>query len=96
MGRTEIIADIARKLEDHRLVTAVCSGRIGKTTAARAVVEQVLPHLEHSVSLVDLSPLKEAGRVSSAIPMAVGITAHAATWRRRSSNACTDVRWCWC
>jgi len=54
IGREEAAAALVSRLSQHRLVTVVGPGGIGKTTLALAVAEQIVAGYEDGVWLVDL------------------------------------------
>jgi predicted ATPase/DNA-binding winged helix-turn-helix (wHTH) protein len=74
-GRKLAIEAISRDLEDHRLVSIVGPGGIGKTTVALEVAESLLDRYPEGVWLVDLSPLADPDFVPSSIATAIGMTA---------------------
>jgi DNA-binding winged helix-turn-helix (wHTH) protein len=77
IGREDAVEAIRSRLSQGRLVTVVGPGGIGKTTAALAVAEQMIPAYEHGVWLVDLAPLAGPGSVASTVAAVLGLEIHA-------------------
>jgi predicted ATPase/class 3 adenylate cyclase len=73
VGRTREIADVARLLARHRLVTLVGMGGLGKTRLSLHVAAESLDEHLDGVWLVELGPLKEAQRVPLAIAATLGV-----------------------
>lgn len=57
IGRDIEIAQVTRLLEQHRLVTLVGAGGVGKTRVAIAVASEVVPGVQDGVWFVELAPL---------------------------------------
>jgi predicted ATPase/DNA-binding winged helix-turn-helix (wHTH) protein len=74
IGRTDTIDALRRQLPQHRLVTVVGSGGIGKTTVAVAAAEALIASYQHGVRFVDLAPLDDPQFAPGAIASAVGLT----------------------
>lgn len=72
-GRTEVIETLTRLLGEHRLVTIVGPGGMGKTSVALAVADRMRPGLKDGVHLVDLAPLADARLVPTAVASALGL-----------------------
>jgi predicted ATPase/DNA-binding winged helix-turn-helix (wHTH) protein len=73
IGREESEAAVVSQLSQHRLVTIVGPGGIGKTTVALAVAERMTDAYEHGVWLIDLAPLYDARLVPSTIASVLGL-----------------------
>jgi predicted ATPase/DNA-binding CsgD family transcriptional regulator len=80
VGRRAERDDLLATLVDHRLVTAVGPGGVGKTRLALAVAAD-LRDVGRSVWFVDLVPVTEAGMVDAAVAGALGVPElHGATF----------------
>ena len=78
VGRDEVIRQISSQLLEHRFVSIVGPGGIGKTTVAAAVVEATAAEFDN-VHFLDLSPLNERGLVASALASSLGIPVNTST-----------------
>jgi predicted ATPase/DNA-binding winged helix-turn-helix (wHTH) protein len=78
VGRDEVIRQISSQLLEHRFVSIVGPGGIGKTTVAAAVVEATAAEFDN-VHFLDLSPLNEPGLVASALASSLGIPLNTST-----------------
>ena len=74
IGREETIAAIARYLPQHRLVTIVGAGGIGKTTVALSLAERLVGDYQQLVYVVDLSSLAQNDLVPVAVALALGLS----------------------
>jgi predicted ATPase len=74
IGRSDSIALLSKSLADHRLVTVLGPGGIGKTTVALAVARQSLASFVDGVRLIDFSSLAEPKLVASALASTLGIS----------------------
>ncbi len=72
IGRTDIVASLARQLASNRLLTIVGPGGMGKTSVALAVAEELLSNLADGAWLIDLAPLADPRLVPSALASALG------------------------
>jgi predicted ATPase/class 3 adenylate cyclase len=72
VGRDAEIAEAARLLREHRLVTLTGPGGTGKTRLAMAVATELLPAVTDGAFFVDLSIVDDPGAVPSAVAQAVG------------------------
>src|SRR6202453_3184083 len=72
VGRDEVIRQVSWQLLEHRFVSIVGPGGIGKTTVAAAVIEATAAEFDN-VHFLDLSPLNEPGLVASALASSLGI-----------------------
>lgn len=70
-GREEAIHQVAAKLSQHRLVTVLGAGGLGKTTLAIATAQLLSTGYADGVSFVDLAPITEprllVGTIASAM-----------------------------
>src|SRR5262249_24405407 len=73
IGRSDSIALLSKSIADHRLVTVLGPGGIGKTTVALAVARQSLPSFADGVRFVDISSLVEPRLVASVLASTLGI-----------------------
>jgi predicted ATPase len=65
---------LLRLLQQHRLVSVVGPGGIGKTTVASAAAEALVASYQHGVRFVDLAPLGDLRLVLCAVASVVGLT----------------------
>ena len=73
VGRSEITVSVATHLLEHRFVTIVGPGGIGKTTVALAVADSSIAKFKDRVYFVDLAALSDPALVPSALASALGI-----------------------
>ncbi len=73
IGRGSELAEIARLLAKHRLVTLAGSGGVGKTRIAIEVGHEPLPAFPDGVWFVDFAPLGEAARVADTTAGVLGL-----------------------
>jgi predicted ATPase/DNA-binding winged helix-turn-helix (wHTH) protein len=78
VGRDEVIQQVSSQLLEHRFVSIVGPGGIGKTTVAAAVVEATEAEFDN-VHFLDLGPLNEPGLVASALASSLGIPVNTST-----------------
>jgi predicted ATPase/DNA-binding winged helix-turn-helix (wHTH) protein len=71
-GRTDVIETLRQRFAEHRLVTIVGPGGIGKTSTALALADRLRPGLRDGVCFVDLAPLADERLVSSVLASALG------------------------
>lgn len=64
IGRDEAIREVAASLADHRLVTIVGTGGIGKTTVALSAATRLAAHYRDGARFVDLAPLIDPRHVA--------------------------------
>ena len=76
VGREEERAALAAALAEHRLVTAVGPGGVGKTRLALAVAADIAPRFADGAWSVDLVPVPDASMIAPAIGEALGIGEH--------------------
>ena len=72
MGRAAERAALAGALAEHRLVTAVGPGGVGKTRLALAVAEDVAGRYAGGARYVDLVPVTDPAMVGTALASAFG------------------------
>jgi predicted ATPase len=73
VGRGDAIELLSKSLANHRLVTVIGPGGIGKTTVALAVARGSLMRFADGARFVDFSSLSEPRLVGSALASAFGI-----------------------
>jgi predicted ATPase/DNA-binding winged helix-turn-helix (wHTH) protein len=72
-GRADDLAVVQGLLSEHRLVSLVGAGGIGKTRVAQAVAQQLLAEFADGVWLVELAPLADPALVPSTVAQALGL-----------------------
>jgi predicted ATPase/DNA-binding winged helix-turn-helix (wHTH) protein len=65
VGRDDAIREVGCMVAEHRLVTVVGAGGVGKTTVAVAAATQLLAHYRDGARFVDLAPLTDARLVAN-------------------------------
>jgi non-specific serine/threonine protein kinase len=73
VGRNEVIADVVRLIADHRLVSLLGSGGVGKTTVAVAAAAATLQHWRDGAWFVDLTQSTDGTTVPRVIAAALHI-----------------------
>ena len=73
IGRDADIELVAALVAEHKLVTVVGPGGVGKTRVAARVARNLLERFEHGVRCVDLTAVDQDGDVAVALAAAVGI-----------------------
>ena len=73
IGREDVIASIGRQLPQHRLVTIVGAGGMGKTTVALAVADRQAGGDPQASRVLDLSPLADDALVPAAVASGLGL-----------------------
>lgn len=73
-GRDTEISSIITLLASRNLVTLAGAGGIGKTTVARAIVQQTTGLYEDGVVFVELAPLTDCGLLIGALATALGLS----------------------
>jgi predicted ATPase/DNA-binding winged helix-turn-helix (wHTH) protein len=73
VGRSEVTANLTDHLFEHRFVTIVGPGGIGKTAVALAIANASIGAFKGRVCFVDLAPIDDPALVPSALAAAVGI-----------------------
>ncbi|MGY4480185.1 ATP-binding protein [Bradyrhizobium sp. USDA 3364] len=75
VGRNNVVLEIQRLLQtEHRLITILGAGGIGKTTVALSVAHGALADFRGSVFFVDLSMVTDKEQVIGAVLSAVGLS----------------------
>ena len=65
VGRDDAIRDVGRIVAEHRLVSVVGAGGVGKTTVALAAGAQLAPRYRDGARFVDLAPLTDARQLAN-------------------------------
>jgi predicted ATPase/DNA-binding winged helix-turn-helix (wHTH) protein len=76
IGREGAMADLVLQLKQHRLLTVVGPGGIGKSSVAQAVARELVARFGDGIWLVDLEPLTDPQLVPSALRSALGFETH--------------------
>ena len=74
IGRSDVVAALGAQLLQHRFVTIVGAGGIGKTTVAAAIAETIGERFRDGVRFLDFAPLGDAGLVESALASRLGVS----------------------
>lgn len=77
VGRTEALRDVSVLLGQHRLVTLIGPGGVGKTRLALALAGRLATRWRDGVVFAELAPVQDAGSVPSAVATACGLPASA-------------------
>jgi predicted ATPase/DNA-binding winged helix-turn-helix (wHTH) protein len=72
VGRSDVIVSLATQLPEHRFITIVGPGGIGKTTVAVAVADALATTFKDGVGFVDLAALSDPSLVTSTIAGTLG------------------------
>lgn len=72
VGRKTEIAEITALIEQHRLVTLVGSGGVGKTRTSLQVAANILDSFGDGVWFIELAPLASGEYIPSAVAQALG------------------------
>jgi predicted ATPase/DNA-binding winged helix-turn-helix (wHTH) protein len=73
IGREDAMADLVLQLKQHRLLTVVGPGGIGKSSVAQAVARELVARFRDGVWLIDLEPLTDPQLLPSALRSAFGL-----------------------
>lgn len=76
VGRDETIERLGEELDEHRFVTVLGPGGIGKTTVAIALAHARKTHFSGGAYFVDLAGLTDRHLVAGLMAAAVGVQAH--------------------
>src|SRR5213593_107164 len=74
IGREAELGEVAALVTEHRLVSLVGAGGIGKTRLGLEVARHLLPRFPDGVFVVELAPLSSAELVPVAVARALGLT----------------------
>ncbi len=73
VGREDVVNTLANKVPQHRLLTIVGPGGIGKTSVAVAAAERLVTSFRNGVCFVDLAPVENPRLVASTLCSALGL-----------------------
>jgi predicted ATPase/DNA-binding winged helix-turn-helix (wHTH) protein len=73
VGRAEPVTHLSQECRDHRLVTIVGAGGIGKTSVALAVAEASIAAFEHGVWWADFAPTRDAALLPNVLANVLGV-----------------------
>ncbi len=73
VGRSDTIVTLATRLPQHRFITIVGPGGIGKTTVAVAVADALVRTFDDGVRFVDLGPIADPLHVVGAVAASLGV-----------------------
>jgi predicted ATPase len=72
-GRETELDALADRIQEHRLVSLVGAGGVGKTRLARAVLARLGVRFADGAVLIELAPVADPARVADTVARAVGI-----------------------
>jgi predicted ATPase len=75
-GRVDNVAVLLHQLSEHRFVTIVGPGGIGKTTVALTIIDEIAASFKDGVQFVDLARLGDPSLVPSALAALLGIAVY--------------------
>ncbi|HET8787267.1 MAG TPA: BTAD domain-containing putative transcriptional regulator, partial [Actinomycetes bacterium] len=78
VGRDQELAELAKLLEQHRLVTVAGPGGAGKTTVAVELARRLMGGYPDGVWLVELAPLRDPALLAEVVVAALGLGEEAA------------------
>jgi len=73
VGRSDEVAELSRLLAEHRLLTLVGPGGVGKTRLGLEAARAVAADLEYGGCLVELAPVGDGSGVREAMASALGV-----------------------
>ena len=73
IGRDDELLEITRQIHEHRFVSIIGAGGIGKTTLAIEVAHQLLAEFPQAVCFIDLGGVEEARLVAATLASALGV-----------------------
>jgi predicted ATPase/DNA-binding winged helix-turn-helix (wHTH) protein len=74
VGRADVVTRLGEQVLEHRFVTIVGAGGIGKTTVAASVAKSIGRHFRDGVRFLDLAPLGDAALLESALASRLGVS----------------------
>ena len=73
IGRDDLLKKLSNEFSQHRCLSIVGAGGIGKTTIALSLAAQVWPQFQDGVDFIDLAPLQEAGLAPNTVALSLGL-----------------------
>jgi len=73
-GREKDLEDLKAQLAEHRLITLLGAGGVGKTRLAAQLGAEVLDRFRDGVWIADLATVNDAGLVSSVVARTLGVS----------------------
>jgi predicted ATPase/DNA-binding winged helix-turn-helix (wHTH) protein len=73
IGRDAEVPEITRQIREHRFVSIIGAGGIGKTTVAIEVAHQLLAEFSQAVCFIDLGGVEDARLVAATLASELGI-----------------------
>jgi predicted ATPase/DNA-binding winged helix-turn-helix (wHTH) protein len=77
IGRAQLVAELCGRLTQHRLITLVGPGGIGKTTVGIAVANAAKASYSDGLVFVDLAPVNDAAVLVGVVAAALGLPGRA-------------------
>jgi predicted ATPase/Tfp pilus assembly protein PilF len=92
IGREKEIIQLLELFEQHRLVTLIGAGGVGKTRLAIQVAEQIVERVPDGVWFVELAPIADPALVVSVVARAVGMYVDSGTQAQEALLAYLKTR----
>lgn len=92
VGREEELRELQDLLRQHRMVTLIGTGGIGKTRLGLEVARSLIPEFTDGVWLAELAPLADPDIVPSVTQAALGLQAGAGRWTPERLAAALRVK----
>ena len=73
IGRDDELLQITRQIHEHRFVSIIGAGGIGKTTVAIEAAHQLLTAFPQAICFIDFGGVTDAGLVAATLASALGI-----------------------
>lgn len=74
VGRDKEVADVAALLGEHRLVTLIGTGGVGKTRVSLQVGADLLDGIADGVWFIEFAPLRDPALIPGAVAQTLGVT----------------------
>lgn len=75
VGRDDVVRELTAQLKEHRFLSIVGPGGIGKTTVAVALAHQMFADFQGSVHFLDLAPLEDSRLLARMLASQLGLAA---------------------